>query len=198
MQLYALRYGIPTLPFVRAAGRERERARPRSGPSTVSSSAIDTTPAGSALLPTTELGFEHPHHVPRSSRGATQRDASRCAAIVADDADARSSRSVDGTRGARAGSARPGSRSGPAKAARRVGATSRVHAISGPPLEDGRASQDGDPGDGAASRSARAPSRCPSFRPASVRPGMAMFSEDGGFDVVASVEGGPLGARSMT
>ena len=186
----------------------RDAAARRTASSAIRSSSTASsrrsTPSGRhRLLDEHGLDFDHPHHVPRARGAPPQRHGHAVRRPPRAHADAPRRGRRARPRGASALEA-PGSRVRPASAARRAGATSRASRTSATRGDSSSASATRSTSAsaasarlGAASAARTRRSRCRS-RAASVRPGMAMFTEDGGYDVVEAVERVPLDRRSTT
>ena len=187
----SLMFGIPTLPF---------NARPSAkSPNSVVGdqnridrlfSSLDTEQGGRALLRHYGLSFDHPHHIPRGFEGRRRNVTVTCAATAAARRPCISSRSADAIPRCGMRSRRRACRSGRPRRARRAGATSRASRILARRWRSWK-----DPGCDAcigAGRGAPRPrASCRSFPLRSVRRGMVMFTEDGGYDVVESGGGDP-------
>jgi DNA helicase II / ATP-dependent DNA helicase PcrA len=189
----SLRYRIPTLPFV---------ARMRKGEEGVSSDQrlIDeifanfpTVATGLALLSDHGLSFDHPHHLPRSHEGRRRnvtvtlcgdrrgRKPMHMVAVGGRDPEVRASLEKFGlsVRPAKNGSLSWRYESAFNDYGKAMAVVSRIQRATPVYVR----------------QMARLASRSLPFMPASsVRPGMAMFTEDGSFDVVEKVERIPLAA----
>jgi DNA helicase II / ATP-dependent DNA helicase PcrA len=194
--LLSLRYGLPTLPFM-------ARVRKQAGQSVVADQghldrvleAIDTESAGHRLLADQGLSFQHPHHVPGTfpgrrrtvtltmcgdRRGRTPMH--RVAMVGRDDAGRAALESLDlSVRPAKAGSEswRYETRLKDfGEAVRTVGRVSTALDVTVRIM--GRF--------GADNQGQVATNSLPCIPAASIRPGMAMFTADGGYDFVEAVE----------
>jgi DNA helicase-2/ATP-dependent DNA helicase PcrA len=183
----SLRYRLPTLPFVARMGKTEEGV-------SCDQSLIDrifntfpTMPSGLALLSDEGLSFEHPHHIPRSHEGRRRN------VTVTLCADRRGSTPMHlvavGGRDPKVRAALEsfGLSVRPAKSGSLSWRYESCFHDYGKALEVVDRIQTATPV--TVRRMARLASKSLPFMPAaSVRPGMAMFTQDGSFDVVESVE----------
>ncbi|MET0614963.1 MAG: UvrD-helicase domain-containing protein [Thermoleophilaceae bacterium] len=183
----SLRYRLPTLPFVARMGKTEEGV-------SCDQSLIDrifntfpTMPSGLALLSDQGLSFEHPHHIPRSHEGRRRN------VTVTLCADRRGSTPMHlvavGGRDPKVRAALEsfGLSVRPAKSGSLSWRYESCFHDYGKALEVVDRIQTATPV--TVRRMARLASKSLPFMPAaSVRPGMAMFTQDGSFDVVESVE----------
>ena len=187
-QLLSLRYGLPTIPFVA-----------RGGHGLVGSQAlidrvfagVDSHEAGLRLVHDTGLDVECPHHSPATHEGGGGTSPSRCAGTAAAGrrctacrwagATPRSGAALEAggisVRDARGGSWKVETCFKDFEAAARFADRVREHAD----VTVRYAARLGAPVAGMKNS-------LPFMTAASVRPGMAMFTEDGGYDIVESVE----------
>jgi DNA helicase-2/ATP-dependent DNA helicase PcrA len=186
-QIYSLRYGIPMLPFVARPGASRNGLVHDQAAIDRVFADIDTHAPGRQLLHDLKLDFKAPHHVPLSFEGRRRnvtvtlcgdrrgRRPMHVVAIGGRDSESRERLVAAGlpVRAARRGSQSWRYESCFADFGRALAAVERIRATIPATVRP----------------MARLGAKSLPFLPAaSVRPGMVMFTEDGGFDVVASVE----------
>ena len=179
----------PDAAVLRSAERQEPEQRRRATRACIDRlfSSLDTEQGGRALLEHYGLSFDHPHHIPRGFEGRRRsvtvtlcgdrrgRTPMHLVAVGGRDPEVE-----DRARGRRA--------LGPPGQGRLSELALRV-LLQGLRRGDdrGRAHPGRDTGDGPADGATGRPVTCRSSLPQSVRRGMAMFTEDGGYDVVESV-----------
>jgi ATP-dependent DNA helicase UvrD/PcrA len=183
----SLRYRIPTLPFVARKGRGDQGVSSDQALIDELFASFPTMPMGLALLSDHGLSFDHPHHIPRSHEGRRRnvtvtlcgdRRGSRPMHIVAvggRDPEVRAALESFGlsVRPAKAGGLSWRYESCFNDYAKAMEVVERIQTATPVTVR----------------QMARLAGRSLPFMPAaSVRPGMAMFTEDGSLDVVESVE----------
>ena len=198
-QLYALRHGIPMLPFTaRPGGSVSGLVHDQTQIDGIFES-LDTYSHGRALLREEGLDFTRPHHVPLSFEGRRRnvtitlcgdrrgRRPMHTVAIGGRDAQARASLEAAGlsVRPAKAGSESWRYESCFADYGRAVATVERIRESL--PVSVRAMARLGTAGDVAGSRNT-----LPFIAAESIRPGMVMFTEEGGYDVVESVRRVPL------
>jgi hypothetical protein len=198
-QLYALKYGIPTLPFVaRAGGSVNGLVHDQALIDSVFA-GIDSYANGMRLLREVDLDFTHPHHVPLSFEGRRRnvtvtlcgdrrgRRPMHTVAIGGRDPESRQRLEAAGlsVRPAKHGSESWRYESCFSDFGRAVARVEQIQAtIPASVRQLARL--------GAAGEVNGGKNTLPFTPAASIRPGMAMFCEDGTYDVVESVRRVPL------
>jgi DNA helicase II / ATP-dependent DNA helicase PcrA len=194
--LLSLRYGLPTLPFVARVGRNaRQSVVADQGRIDQVFAAVDTEAAGHRLLADQCLSFQHPHHAPGTFLGRRrtmtltmcgdrrgQRPMHRIAMVGRDDEGRAALESLNlSVRPAKAGSESwryETCLKDFGEAVRTVGRVSMALDVTVRVM--GRF--------GADKQGQVATNSLPCIPAASIRPGMAMFTADGGYDFVETVE----------
>jgi DNA helicase-2/ATP-dependent DNA helicase PcrA len=189
----SLRYRIPTLPFVTRTGKSEEGVSSDQRLIDEIFASFPTLPTGLALLSDHGLSFDHPHHIPRTHEGRRRnvtvtlcgdrrgRKPAHLVALGGRDPAVRAALESFGlsVRPAKAGSLSWRYESCFIDYAKAMEMVERIQTATPVTVR----------------QMARLASRSLPFMPAaSVRPGMVMFTEDGSFDVVETVERIPLAA----
>jgi ATP-dependent DNA helicase UvrD/PcrA len=190
----SLRYRIPTLPFVARTGKSEEGVSSDQRLIDELFARFPTLPTGLQLLSDHGLSFDHPHHVPRSHEGRRRnvtvtlcadrrgRNPMHQVAIGGSDPEVRKALEAFGlsVRPAKAGSLSWRYESCFSDFEKAMDVVSRIETATPVTIR----------------RMARLAGRSLPFMPAaSVRPGMVMFTQDGSFELVESVERVRLAAR---
>jgi DNA helicase-2/ATP-dependent DNA helicase PcrA len=190
----SLRYRIPTLPFVARLGKGEEGVSSDQRLIDEIFASFPTLPTGLALLSDHGLSFDHPHHIPRTHEGRRRNvTVTLCAdgrgqtpmhqvAVGGRDPEVRAALERFGlsVRPAKRGSDSWRYESSFKDYGRAMEVVDRIQTATPVTVR----------------QMARLAKRALPFMPAaSVRPGMVMFTEQGSYEVVASVERIPLATR---
>src|SRR4051794_14772604 len=197
--LYACRYGLPTLPFIARPGRSENGLVHDQALIDSVFAGVDTIANGLRLLSASHLRFEAPHHIPLSFEGRRRnvtitlcgdRRGRRPMHTVATGGRDEAAKARLEAAGLSVRPAKPGSlgwryESCFADYGRAVATVERIRAalpVSVRPMARLGTSSGGK-------------NTLPFTPAASIRPGMVMFTEDGEFDVVESVERARIDSR---